>query len=199
MRRNGGWGGGGPTSSLVNTLEQTVRRALPVALQPYARWIVLAALVAVAAVMGRQVGPNVGSDAAGPVEGVARLVDGDSFFIGNREVRLKGIDAPEGRQTCQRNGQSWPCGEDARRELARLIGDRTVACRSVETDQHGRLLGSCTAGGTELNREMVRSGYAVAFGSFESEERQAKAARQGLWSGEFVRPKDWRRDNGIGR
>ena len=29
-----------------------------------------------------------------------RVVDGDSLFLGNKEVRLSGIDAPEYKQTC---------------------------------------------------------------------------------------------------
>ena len=202
--RSGGWRRRGDLrSGLVGTLEDALRRVLPVRLKPFARWIVLAGLVVVAAVGGRQVGPHLGGGdgtrVAGPVEGVARLVDGDSFFIGEREVRLTGIDAPEGRQTCTRDGKSWPCGEEARRQLARLIGGHTVACRAVETDQHGRILGHCRAGEAELNREMVRSGYALAYGAFDSDERDARAGRRGLWSGEFERPRDWRRSHGIGR
>lgn len=163
----------------------------------WGRWVALAILLAVGVITGRTLGPGGGD--AGPVEGAARLVDGDSLFVGGREVRLEGIDAPEGRQTCTRDGRGWPCGEEARRQLARLVDGRDVRCRSTETDQHGRLLGYCSAGGTELNREMVRAGYALAYGSFEAEEREAKAARRGLWSGEFERPRDWRRNQGISR
>lgn len=154
-------------------------------------------LLLAAAAGGRLLGPSGGG--AGPAQGAARLVDGDSLFVGEREVRLFGIDAPEGRQTCTRRGESWPCGEEARRQLARLVDGQTVSCRPVEVDQHGRLLGLCTAGATELNRGMVRSGLALAYGRFESEEREAKAARRGLWSGEFERPRDWRRNHGMGR
>lgn len=134
-----------------------------------------------------------------PVSGTVRLVDGDSFFIDGREVRLVGIDAPEGPQTCTRDGRQWPCGEESRRTLQRLIGGQRVSCRATEADQHGRLLGVCAAGEVELNREMVRSGYALAYGRYEAEERDAKAGRRGVWSGEFQRPRDWRRDHGIGR
>ena len=79
------------------------------------------------------------------------------------------------------------------------IDGHAVVCRAFETDQHGRLLGHCRAGAADLNREMVRSGYALAYGAFESDEREAKAGRRGLWSGEFERPRDWRRSHGIGR
>lgn len=129
---------------------------------------------------------------ADPIVERARLVDGDSFHLGADEVRLVGTDAPEGRQTCMRDGAEWPCGEEARRQLARLIGGRAVSCRARERDQHGRLLAVCTVGGTELNREMVASGMAVAYGSYEREEAQARAAGRGLWAGQFERPRTWR-------
>lgn len=210
-RQGRGRGGRGPNplqSGLQATLQQVLQNVLPHSVRSWAGWITAAILMIVAAVTGQIAGPGgygtggLGTGArnaeAGPAEGIAKLVDGDSLFVGGKEVRLKGIDAPEGRQTCTRNGQSWPCGEEARRQLARLIAGQRVACDSIETDQHGRLLGFCKAGGKELNREMVREGYAMSYGGFEGEQREAKAARRGLWSGEFQRPRDWRRDHGIG-
>jgi endonuclease YncB( thermonuclease family) len=174
---------------------------LPRRAAPYARWLAVGLLVVLAALAGKVAGPESSrrpGGEGGPAEGPARLVDGDSLFVGGREVRLKGIDAPEGRQSCTRGGRNWPCGEEARRELARLIAGQNVSCNSVESDQHGRLLAICTAGGRELNREMVRSGYAVSYGGFEIEEREARKAGRGLWSGEFQRPRDWRREHGVG-
>lgn len=38
------------------------------------------------------------------ISGLARPIDGDSLWVGVYEVRLKGIDAPEGSQTCLRKG-----------------------------------------------------------------------------------------------
>lgn len=134
-----------------------------------------------------------------PVVARPRLVDGDSFHFGSDEVRLHGIDAPEGRQTCTRAGQSWPCGEESRRHLARLIGNRSISCRTTERDQHDRLLSVCSVDGIELNREMVVSGMALAYGNYEREEREARAAKRGLWSGEFQRPREWRRQHQSGR
>ena len=73
-----------------------------------------------------------------PLAGGVRLIDGDSFHLGEREVRLVGIDAPEGPQRCRRGGRDWDCGEEARRELQRLIGADEVTCRGRETDRFGR-------------------------------------------------------------
>lgn len=136
---------------------------------------------------------------AGDVQGAGRPVDGDSMFVGREEVRLKGIDAPEGKQSCTREGRDWDCGNAARDELRRLIGKDVVVCKSIERDKHGRLLGYCTAGGRDLNAGMVASGLALSYGSYLREEGEAKARRRGLWAGEFDRPRDWRRERGIGQ
>ncbi len=133
------------------------------------------------------------------IEGSAKVIDGDSLRVAGREVRMQGIDAPEGRQTCTRQGQEWDCGKEARRLLQRLIGRKSVFCEGLDVDKHDRLLALCRAGDTALNREMVAQGFAVAYGRYKDEERAAKAARKGLWSGEFKRPRDWRRERNIGQ
>ena len=48
---------------------------------------------------------------AGELTGSARIVDGDTIHIGKAKVRLHGIDAPEGKQTCAADGKEWPCGQ----------------------------------------------------------------------------------------
>lgn len=133
----------------------------------------------------------------GTITGHARIVDGDSLFVDGVELRLQGIDAPEGRQTCTREGRTWPCGEHAGRHLSALIGGQMLSCRITDTDKHRRGLAYCTASGRDLNAAMVADGYALAYGSFTIEERSAENARRGLWSGEFERPRDWRRTHGI--
>lgn len=132
--------------------------------------------------------------------GRPRLVDGDSLFIGGREVRMVGIDAPEGPQICQKGGKDWRCGDAARDALKALIGGRSIACRGDEEDQHGRLLGTCEVDGMNLNREMVLRGHVMSYGRYKSEEREAKNAGRGLWSPDvvFQTPRAWRRSNGIG-
>lgn len=167
----------------------------------WAGWMGTIVLIIVAALLQRwQAQPGGTRSDAGPlpaeVSGTPRLVDGDSFHLSGAEVRLKGIDAPEGRQTCLRdNGASWRCGDAARDELSRLIGSAPVVCKVADRDQHGRYLAFCTAGGRDLNREMVASGYAVAYGGYEREERDARARRRGLWSGTFEMPRRWRREH----
>lgn len=129
------------------------------------------------------------------VAGQARVIDGDSLRIGRHEIRLVGIDAPEGRQRCQRNGQTYNCGNVAREALRKLARGH-IRCEVERRDQHRRLLATCFADATNINRELVTQGTAIRFGNrYRSEESAARRARRGLWAGQFERPRDWRRKN----
>lgn len=168
--------------------------------QQIVRLILLVVLAAVTSIYGRKyMDSNTKYDPVpADVRGAARLIDGDSLYVGRDEVRLKGIDAPEGRQTCTRDGRSWDCGNAARDELSRLIGNDTVVCTAAERDQHGRVLAYCSAGGRDLNAGMVSSGMALAYGGYTRQESEARAKKRGLWAGDFEPPRDWRHERGIG-
>jgi endonuclease YncB( thermonuclease family) len=131
-----------------------------------------------------------------PVFGNGQAKDGDSLMVGDREVRLFGIDAPEFDQSCKRAGEDWACGSAAADRLAQLVTGKNVVCASLGTDQYGRLLGRCTVGATDVNRAMVASGYAVAFRRYSSDyvsaEDSARANKRGVWSGTFQMPSDFR-------
>ena len=143
------------------------------------------------------------SDGLEPVFGVARAGDGDSLTIGEVRVRLFGIDAPELSQTCQKSGQAWACGRAAADRLSNLVSGREVRCLPTGLDVHGRVVARCSAGGIDLNRTMVATGYAVAFRRYSmdyvSAEQSAKLGKKGLWAGTFEMPSDVRGGQGIGR
>lgn len=128
-------------------------------------------------------------------EGRAVIVDGDSIELGGQRIRLRGINAPEYRQSCSRNGSDYPCGRTARDALVRMTSGRQVTCSGWRNDRYGRLLGDCKAGGVDLNSAQVAAGWAVAYGDFESEEASARAAKAGIWTGTFERPQDWRAES----
>lgn len=127
-------------------------------------------------------------------EGGLRIVDGDSLELGGVRIRLAGIDAPELDQRCELEGQAHPCGREAREHLVHLVAGRPVTCSSRDDDRYGRRLGRCRAGDTDLNAEMVRTGWAVAYGGYAREEAEARAHGRGLWSGAFTWPQDFRRE-----
>ncbi|MDQ2632721.1 MAG: thermonuclease family protein [Pseudomonadota bacterium] len=130
------------------------------------------------------------------LEGRVIVNDGDSITLGAERIRLLGIDAPEFDQICRSNGADYPCGKRARESLSALIGGRQVLCSGWERDKYGRLLATCTAGGTDLNRGQVEAGWAVAYGDYEAEEEAARRKSVGLWAGSFERPRDWRAMHG---
>lgn len=154
-------------------------------------WIkVVAVIAAIAFVLQEIDGPQ-----RYEVSGTARLVDGDSLFIDGLEIRLKSIDAPEGRQNCLRNGKDWRCGEEATRRLRRFINRRPVFCKGDKYDRYNRLLAFCKVAGQEINKWMVKEGWAVAFGSYRREEKSARRGKKGIWSSRFKRPRAWRAEN----
>ena len=136
---------------------------------------------------------------AGPtpdmIEGKTRIVDGDSLYVDGFEVRLVGIDAPEGRQMCKRDGRSWPCGRQSADRLRALAGRERVKCEVEKRDKHRRLLATCHAGRTNLNLTQVKNGWAVSYGRYRDEERSARNKKRGIWSGTFMRPREWRDKN----
>ncbi len=136
---------------------------------------------------------------AAEITGRAKVVDGDSLEIGIDRIRLFGIDAPEGRQDCQRNGQAWRCGEDAAAKLRSLVQGATLRCMPRDTDEYGRSVSVCKNGTTDINAEMVRAGLALAYRRYSNdyvdEENEARNAKRGLWAGEFTPPWDYRRES----
>ena len=123
---------------------------------------------------------------ASPVRGVARVIDGDTIEIGQTRIRLEGIDAPEGGQSCPRaGGGTWRCGQAASIELQRLVGTSALRCQGRETDKYGRLLAICFNGTTDINAAMVRQGLAWAFVKYSktyvAEEADARSRRIGIW------------------
>ena len=134
--------------------------------------------------------------AAATLTGKADIVDGDTIKVGGIPVRLYGIDAPEGRQTCKREGRIYGCGKQATQALANLIAGQSVQCEILGRDDYARALGVCMVADVELNRTMVREGWALAFVKYSdryaADQSAAEVAKAGLWAGSFVKPWEWR-------
>ncbi len=137
---------------------------------------------------------------ADTVSGQARIVDGDTIRIDGNSIRLIGIDAPEQNQQCERSGETYPCGRLATRTLRGLMNRKKLTCRGWQFDIYDRLLAVCATAeqfkrGSSMNKEMVLAGWAVSSNDYPKEQAIAKAAKRGIWAGQFVDPADWRKDN----
>jgi endonuclease YncB( thermonuclease family) len=123
--------------------------------------------------------------------------DGDSLEYKGERLRLRGIDAPELSQTCNdKFGMQYECGREAKRALQKLIGSSDMSCNLTSTDRYNRKLAYCTIEGLDINKEMVRLGWAVAYtdhvSTYTLAEREARNERRGIWAGTFEKPADYR-------
>jgi len=113
---------------------------------------------------------------------VVAVFDGDSLQVlvdGKPvDVRIHGIDAPE-------RGQAF--STVSRRALANLIFGKAVTISVVETDRYGRRVGHVSVNGVDAGLEQLRGGLVWHYTFYSKDaryaaaERDARAARRGLW------------------
>jgi endonuclease YncB( thermonuclease family) len=133
---------------------------------------------------------------------VVSVVDGDTIEILDDErtshrIRLKGIDAPEGRQAF---------GNVSRENLARLVAGKKVSIEWEKLDQYNRIVGKVYVNGTDVCLEQIKAGLAWHFKRFVSEqsasdqqtyaqaELEARSQQLGLWrDSSQIPPWDFRR------
>jgi len=76
--------------------------------------------------------------------GKAWVIDGDTVVISGTHIRLEGIDAPEMEQTCtDADGNPWPCGRIAMRELRAFVRRGDLTCDKRAMDRYKRVLAVC--------------------------------------------------------
>ena len=137
------------------------------------------------------------SAASADLSGTALIVDGDTITISGNKIRLSGIDTPERGQTCRRAGITWRCGYEATETLRNWTYTKEVRCVGDTKDRYGRLIANCFVDGYNVNARLVYEGLALAYRKYSKqyvpEEDTARAAKRGIWAGEFVAPWDWRK------
>jgi len=130
------------------------------------------------------------------VRGRSLILDGDTIEINGVTIRLYGIDAPENGQVCTtRQGKKYNCGKAAEKGLAALIHS-DVSCTGENYDQYDRLIAICYSNNREINKQMVLSGWALAYVKYSTDyiefERTAQREKRGIWAGKFESPADFR-------
>jgi endonuclease YncB( thermonuclease family) len=134
---------------------------------------------------------------AADITGVPKIRDGDQLQIGGTRIRLGGIDAPSSDQLClNTKGERWTCGIAARDELIRHVGDKPWTCHVRQTDRRGRTVARCEVDGEDIQKWMVKNGWALSYVRFshdyDADEKAAREAKAGMWQGAFIAPWDWR-------
>ncbi|MEE4209915.1 MAG: thermonuclease family protein [Parvularcula sp.] len=133
------------------------------------------------------------------VQGTATAIDGDTIDMTGMRIRLAHIDAPEAKQTCDKDGAVWVCGEEATDTLASIIAGQQVTCTVMDTDVYGRQVAQCQTRVFELGKEMARRGMAIVLDYAPYEYGQAEQIAQrlsyGLWAATFELPENWRAAN----
>ena len=128
-----------------------------------------------------------------------RVVDGDTIHLNGEKIRFTGIDTPELKQTCIKEGFIDPCGVTAKEILIVKIADNKVECISEGKDRYKRTLAECFVNDESLSSYLVRSGYAFAYRRYSKkfipDEDYAKDNKIGMWSMKFQYPWDYRRNN----
>ena len=112
------------------------------------------------------------------------VLDGDSVRVDHDgtaiEVRLLGINAPE-------RGECW--ADEARTALSAALEGGGISVVGDERDQYGRLLGYLRSQTSNINRDLVANGHAIAIAvdhedlpDFLAAEEEAISLERGLWS-----------------
>ena len=145
------------------------------------------------------------------IVGIPRVIDGDTVHIDNQKIRLEGIDAPEKKQRCKKEKlkisfiinyifyEKYNCGEVSKERLIAKIKRSKIKCITSSNDRYKRYLATCFKDKINLNKWMVRNGYAIAYRRYSkkyiSDEDFAKQNKLGLWQGKFTNPEKWRKLN----
>ena len=128
-----------------------------------------------------------------------KIVDGDTIHLNGEKIRFIGIDTPELKQTCIKQGIKNYCGITAKKILIDKIGNNSVECISEGKDQYKRTLAECFVNNESLSSHLVRSGYAFAYRKYSKkfieDENYAKTNKLGMWSMKFEYPWDFRKNN----
>lgn len=126
---------------------------------------------------------------------VIEVLDGDTVLVlrGHQKIKIRmaNIDAPE---KAQEGGMA------AKQSLFDMVQHRQVQVDSQAVDSYGRIVGTLTLDGNNINEEQVRRGMAWEYSNYHSNktyialQNEAQQARRGLWAQPgAMPPSQWRK------
>jgi endonuclease YncB( thermonuclease family) len=128
-----------------------------------------------------------------------RVLDGDSFEWNGETIRLWGIDTPEPKQQCTRQGKPWFPAQESMAMLRGILEQAEgMTCSKRDVDRFGRAVSTCRAHGRDIGHQMVVSGWAWDYfensgGFYIAVETEARVNARGVWQGDCSTPWRWRR------
>ena len=85
---------------------------------------------------------------------VTRVVDGDTFYLGEDKIRIWGIVTPDRKQEGY---------QEATEALTHLIHNQSVSCKRKDIDKWKRIVAQCFFEGQDIGGIMVDLGHARDF------------------------------------
>ena len=135
------------------------------------------------------------------IKGKAKVVNSDYIKIDKQTIILFGVEAMERPQKCYINNELWPCWESGVRKLEEIVDLGETVCFVKGKAKMNRVFAICETQNIELNRELIRSGLALArikqSDLYIDDQRYAKENNLGIWRGKFIEPWKWRMQNFI--
>ena len=94
--------------------------------------------------------------------------------------------------------KEYKCGEKSILALSKKLKDKKIKCILEEKkDKYKRNIGTCYLKNQDINKWLVRNGYAIAYKRYSKkyilDEQYAKESKLGIWRGAFIKPEKWRR------
>lgn len=141
-----------------------------------------------------------------PLVGRATVIDGGTIDVMGVRMRLWGIDVPQSGEICDRNGEPYPCGDEAADFLGQMLAGKAVTCHLRKEPKANPAVAMCTfqqrirpaeepsfETTQSVQMAMVHWGYAKdhpqeSGGAFAKLEAQARENCWGLWNGVFQSP-----------
>jgi len=140
-------------------------------------------------------GARAGDDESEKIVGYAHVVDGNVIQVGDMRVQFYGISAPRLPQTCDWPKERINCGEMALKAMRHLAHNKSIVCEKRKVEDMEGVFAVCRVDKIDVGAQIVRMGWAIAdtrvSERYVGVEKMAKAAKRGLWHGEFVKPWEW--------